>query len=397
MITDRILPNGLRVLAVRHGRTPLAEARLILPAPCPTREALAESVLLAACLSQGRAAEEGMELDVAADVHHLTATVTGPLEDLDALTRALADVAFGVPAGAGAARDRLIARLRVARAHPDFTVRAELARHLFGGHPVAFTMPEEAELAEPRRRPSSPRGAVLVILAPDDPERLADAAGRTLAGWQPRDVPALPPPPAVEEGSLLPLPRPGAAQSRVRLRGPAVTVADERYPALFLAANILGGSLSSRLVRTLREDKGYVYGVTTFFDHHPGAGFLAVEADTAAETTGPALEALAAELSGMRTRPPTGEEVEAARAYATGSMATRLAPADRLAGALADLAAKAVDPLLLLDFPRRLAAATPESVTEAAQEFFAPERFSGVVAADPRHLAEGVSRWWTRR
>ncbi|MGJ6962809.1 M16 family metallopeptidase [Streptosporangium sp. G11] len=392
-LVDRTLVNGLRVLAVRHGVTPLAEARLLLPSPCPTRGALAESILLAACLSRGQEAEDGVELNVVADVHQMTAIACCSLSDMDALTLRLARVAREVPAEVEPARGHLIAQFKVARAHPDVTVRAELARHLFGGHPVAFTMPEEDELAaitEVRHRPAGPRGAVLVILAPDDPRRHADAAERALAGWQApmRGVAPLPPLPAVEGGRLVSLPRPGAPQSRIRLRAPGVTVAHERYPALFLACNVLGGSLSSRLSRSLREDKGYVYGVTAFFDSHPGGGFLAIEADTAAATTGPALEVLAAELSRMRTHPPTGQEIEAARAYAVGSMATHLAPRAGLATALADLAAKGADPLLLFDFPHRLAAVTPDAVAAAAEEFFAPERFSGVVAADPRELAD---------
>jgi predicted Zn-dependent peptidase len=69
-------------------------------------------------------------------------------------------------------------------------------------------------------------------------------------------------------------------------------------------------------------------------------------------------------------------------------MATRLAPRASLASALADLATKAVDPLLLLGFPARLAAVTSDAVVAAAEEFFAPDRFSGVVAADPEALTQ---------
>nr|WP_281178464.1 insulinase family protein [Streptosporangium amethystogenes] len=190
----------------------------------------------------------------------------------------------------------------------------------------------------------------------------------------------------MEGGRLALLPRPGAPQSRVRLCAQAVTTEHERYPALFLTCDVLGGYLSSRLSRSLREDKGYVYGVTTFFDLRPGSGLLAIEADTAAGTTSAAMEALAAELRGMRTRPPTRQEIQAARAYALGSMATRLAPRAAFASSLADLAAKGMDPLWLLGFSHRLAAATPDAVVAVAEEFLAPERFSGVVAADPEAL-----------
>ncbi|WP_214409107.1 M16 family metallopeptidase [Sphaerisporangium fuscum] len=391
-LVDRTLGNGLRLLALRHGGTPLAEARLHLPSPCPTRRDLAEAMLLAACLPEGHGRDDGVtEVTATADVHQTTVAAGSPLADLRALMPALAEMVRDVPTEPGPARGRLIARLRLTRTHPDVTVRSDLARHLFGDHPAAFHLPEEKELAaigRVRRPPFDPRGALLVILADEDPGRMADAAEQALAGWRPPAAGAspLPPLPRIEGGRLVALPRPGAPQSRIRLRAPAVTAGHERYPALFLACNALGGYLSSRLSRSLREDKGYVYGVTTFFDTRPGSGLLAIEADTAAATTGAALEVLTAELHRMRTHPPTEQEIDAARAYALGSMATRLAPRAAFASALADLAAKAVDPLLLLDFPRRLAAVTREAVIAAADEFLAVERFSGVVAADPGAL-----------
>ncbi|MGV9304303.1 M16 family metallopeptidase [Nonomuraea sp. NPDC004354] len=385
-VVDRTLGNGLRLLALRHGVSPLVEARLRLPLPCPTRDALTESVLLAAHMSQGRD-DDGVEWNAVADVHQMTVSACCSVNAVDSLMSAMAWVVRGTPTRAASARGQLVAHLKMAGSHPDVAVRAHLARHLFGDHPVAFQVREEelAAIEEPRHRPFDPRGAVLVVLAQDDPERLADAAERSLAGWRPpaQGTPPLPSLPEIEGGRLASLPQPGVPQSRVRLRAQALTADHERYPALFLACNVLGGYLSSRLSKNLREDKGYVYGVTSFFDAHPGSGLLAIEADTAAATTNAAMEVLYRELRRMRTNPPTRQEIEAARSYALGSMATRLAPRAAFASALADLSAKAIDPLRLLDFPDRVAAVTPDAVVAAAEEFFTPERFSGVVASDP--------------
>ncbi|GAA1014393.1 peptidase M16 [Acrocarpospora pleiomorpha] len=388
MIADRMLPNGLRVLALRHGITPLAEVRLHLPAPCPTRRDLAESTVLAASLAQVQDAYDGVELSATADIHRVTVSASSSVADLESLLAALAQVVEGAPTELAAARGQLIAQFRMVRAHPDIAVRIELAQHMFGDHPATFLLPAEAELAGVTRvrRAFDPRGAVLVLLTSQDPEQMADAAEKALGGWRPltpSPPPPLPPLPAIEGGRLALLPRPGAPQSRIRLRAQALTPNDARYPALFLACNVLGGYVSSRLSRNLRENKGYVYGITSMFDLHPGSAFLAIEADTAAATTNPALAAVADELRGMRTHPPTAEEIQAARAFAMGSTTTRLAPRAAFATALADLAGKAVDPLFLLGFARELAAVTPEEVVAAAEEFLDPGRFSGVVAADP--------------
>ncbi|MEO3857103.1 insulinase family protein [Acrocarpospora sp. B8E8] len=393
-IADRTLPNGLRLLALRHGITPLAEVRLHLPAPCPTRLDLAESTLLAASLAQLQDAYDGVELSAMADIHRISVSASSSMADLESLMAALAQVVEGAPIDLEVARGQLIAQFRMVRAHPDIAVRVELAQHLFGDHPATFLLPAEAELASVTelRRTFDPRGAVLVLLTSADPEQMADAAEKALGGWRPaaRSVPPLPPLPAIEGGRLALLPRPGAPQSRIRLRAQALTPDDDRYPALFLACNVLGGYVSSRLSRNLREDKGYVYGITSMFDLHPGSGFLAIEADTAVATTNPALAAVADELRRMRTHPPTGDEIQAARAFAMGSTATRLAPRAAFATALADLTAKAIDPLFLLDFSRKLAAVTPEAVVAAAEEFLTPERFAGVIAADPESVTHPI-------
>ncbi|WP_062346709.1 M16 family metallopeptidase [Herbidospora yilanensis] len=392
-LVDRLLPNGLRIMALEYGVMPMVEARLHLPAPCHTPADLAASMLLATGVSLGRDPGDGVELGAAGDVHRVAVTASAAPADLGLLLTTLAGVTGGRPGDLATARGHLAARLRVLGAHPDVATRTALSRHLFGGHPVAHPFPTADDVAAITEigRPFDPRGAVLVVLAPEDPERLADAAGKALGGWAPGHTTPLPPLPPIVTGRLAALPQPGTAQSRIRLRAPAVAAPDPGYPALFVANNVVGGYLSSRLARSLREDRGYVYGVRSYFDPHPGRPLLAVEADTAAATTSAALEVLGEEFDRLGDHPPTEEEVRAARTYALGSAATRLASRAAFANALADLAGRSEDPLLLFDFARRLGAVTTDEVIAAAARHLTPGRFSGVVAADPGALPETLS------
>jgi predicted Zn-dependent peptidase len=81
----------------------------------------------------------------------------------------------------------------------------------------------------------------------------------------------------------------------------------------------------------------------------------------------------------------TGEaaaEVDAARAYAVGSLLISL---DNQGGLASTLSALAVDGLgidWLRAHPERLESVTVEQVAEAALEFFAPTAFTGVVVGD---------------
>ncbi|WP_432924935.1 M16 family metallopeptidase [Microbispora sp. CA-135349] len=406
-LADRVLPAGPRVLALRRGVTPMAEVRLHVPASARTPHALAVTALLAACVSARHSDKgEAVDLTVSADFRQVAVSGSCPVEHLDALLRTLAAVVTDPAVQEDELsweRRQLAARLRVLRSYPEVEVAAALHRHLFPGHPVTYQVAEEEELhrvsaAEVNALPAGafdPRRATLVVVAATDPEHAADLAEKALSGWRPAEpagVPVgVPDMPAIAGGRMAVLPRPDAPQSLIRLRAQAVATDDPRYPALFLASNVLGGYLSSRLSRNLREEKGYVYGVSSFFDAYPGTAYLGIDADTAAATTGAAHAELTSELERMRAEPPTDAEIAAARTYALGSMATRLAPRAALASALADLAACDVDPLWLLDFPHRLRAVSPRQVVEAADEFFAPRRFSGLVAADPGALVHPLT------
>ncbi len=110
---DRTLPNGLRILALRHGVMPMIEARLHLPAPCHTPADLAASMLLATGLTLSRDAGDGVDLTATGDVHRVGVSASAALSDLDPLLAALADVVSGPPCDLAIARGQLTARLRV--------------------------------------------------------------------------------------------------------------------------------------------------------------------------------------------------------------------------------------------------------------------------------------------
>ncbi|MGO4431288.1 insulinase family protein, partial [Streptomyces sp. MCAF7] len=78
---------------------------------------------------------------------------------------------------------------------------------------------------------------------------------------------------------------------------------DRVWPAQVLGTYCLGGTLTSRLDRVLREEKGYTYGVRAFGQvlrsaapdasgGATGASLLAISGSVATEVTGPALEDL---------------------------------------------------------------------------------------------------------
>jgi zinc protease len=182
------------------------------------------------------------------------------------------------------------------------------------------------------------------------------------------------------------VPRPGAVQSQLRLSAQAVPRTDSRYAALQLANLAYGGFFSSRLVENIREDKGYTYHARSSLEFTPSGATLLVDADTASDVTAPALLEMRYELGRIGAVPPNETEVDTVRRYAIGSLLIATASQTGLASQLAGLASLGLNADWLVEHPARLAAVTSEEIAEAALEFFAPTRFTGVVVGDAAQL-----------
>jgi predicted Zn-dependent peptidase len=107
-----------------------------------------------------------------------------------------------------------------------------------------------------------------------------------------------------------------------------------------------------------------------------------VDADTPNEVTAAALLETRYELGRLGLVPPTADEVESVRQYAIGSLLTSTSSQTGLAGQVMALASTGLGVEWLQEHPARIAAVTGEQVAQAALDFFAPKRFTGVVVGD---------------
>jgi zinc protease len=404
-VEERVLPNGLRVLAAHRPGVPMVELRLRVPfaGEEPERPAVAE--LLSSTLLTGTATRDrvgiddelaavGADLGVNVDPERLQFGGSGLADGLPDLLGVLADVLTAAthPDGEVAReRDRLVERISVARAQPRTIAREALQRKRFGDHPITREMPTGEDVAavtteQVRALHTAalvPAGSILVLVGDIDPPAALAQVEKALAGWT-ADGPAreLSPPPPITPSDLLLVHRAGSVQSQLRLSAPALRRHDPRYAALQLANLVFGGYFSSRWMENVREDKGYTYGAHSGIEFVPAGAVLGVETDVASDVTAAALLETRYELGRLTAVPPTAAEVDAARAYAVGSLLISLDNQGGLASTLSALAADGLGIDWLRAHPGRLESVTVEQVAEAALEFFAPTAFTGVVVGD---------------
>ncbi|WP_340684385.1 pitrilysin family protein [Amycolatopsis coloradensis] len=407
---DTTLSNGLRVLAVRKPTVPLVELRVWIPFAGDDKSHPATAEVLAETLLTGTARRDRIEIDAdlaliggdlasGVDPERLVITGTSLADGLPTMLDVLADALTGASyadAEVERERERLIERIAVSRTQPRTIAREALQKHRYGDHPAVREVPQADDVAAVapdrvralHRASVLPRGSVLVIVGDIDPETVIGDLEKAFGGWaSDRSAVRLPALPELAGGNVLLVPRAGAVQSQIRLSAQTVSRTDPRYPALQLANLVYGGYFSSRLVENIREDKGYTYSAHSGFEFTDQTAVVNVDADTATDATAAALMETRYELARLGLVPPSADEVESVRQYAIGSLVTAASSQGGLAAQLSALAATGLGVEWLAGHPERLAAVTAEEVANAALEFFAPKRFTGVVVGDADVLA----------
>ena len=165
-------------------------------------------------------------------------------------------------------------------------------------------------------------------------------------------------------------------QYHLTLGATALARDDDRRFALRVLDSLLGGTTSSRLFQSIREQRGLAYSVFTFQSLYRDTGQIGLYVGTRPENLVEVCEVLAAELERIRTEPVAAEELERAKDNVKGRIVLALestaARMERLGSSVL-----AGMPILELDETlERIEAVDAEQVGALAAELLAAERLS---------------------
>ncbi len=159
---------------------------------------------------------------------------------------------------------------------------------------------------------------------------------------------------------------------------------DKDYPALEVAAEILGGGFSSRLFRNVRTQHGWAYqigaGWGAQYDH---PGIFQISGSTQSVHTVDTLKAVREELDRIRSSEVTDQELQTARDTVLNSFVFHF-----------DQPSKTLNRLLLYEYygyPRdfifqyqkAIAAVTKADILRVAQKYFKPQDLTYVAVVNP--------------
>jgi zinc protease len=285
-------------------------------------------------------------------------------------------------------------RLTQLRDMPSAVADRVFTRLIYGRHPYGHTpLGSEAALTSLtvddvracHARSIVPNEATIIAVGDCTHHEMHRLAEQAFDGWADGAVDGR----AAEElvlprpSRLNVVPRPGAAQSELRLGHVAAPRSTPDYHALIAANMVLGGQFVSRINQNLREEKGVTYGARTAFDFRRLPGPFLLQASVQTEATATAIRESIDEIAAIRgPRRATPEELALGVAALTRGYARNFETSDQIARALTQIALFGLSDNYFAEFVPTLERVTVDDATSAVARHLDPERLTALVVGD---------------
>lgn len=111
-----------------------------------------------------------------------------------------------------------------------------------------------------------------------------------------------------------------ALQSAIRVGRILFTKEHEDYLDFLILNTIIGDYFGSRLMKNIREDKGYTYGIGSMISEFKKSGYFLIATEVGTEVKEDALNQIKLELERLQTEPVPEYELELVRNYMLGQL-----------------------------------------------------------------------------
>lgn len=266
------------------------------------------------------------------------------------------------------------------RANAGYRAREAFAASLFdpssrrnrptGGIPETVRRLTNAEVADFYARQIGPRRSQITFAGDAADIDVAAVVDEAFGDWSAKaEEPQPTPEPAYVPGNRIVLVnRPGSVQSQLVIGCPGPDRRGPVWGACAVASHVVGGSISSRVDRVLREDKGYTYGTRSGFAAPSRGGVFtlsgAVRTEVTAEAVDEAVKILLDARDGL-----TDLEVGEAKENLIRTAPLRYEQADSIAQQVGSNIGAGVSIDFADTYLAQIAATSADSATEAYRRY----------------------------
>ncbi len=389
------LPGGGVLLVKQSRQLPMVRIAISIPAgarhEAPEQAGLAN--LTAALLTRGtktRSASEveklndalgggvGMEAGRARAEASMRVLTRDMEEGLSLLSDVLRNPVF--PAEEiGKTKRRIVGGLRRQRERPGHLANKALRKSLFGETPYGRLV-EGAEasikklgredLVRFHKKWYGMKGTIFVFVGDVSLKRARELVLARFQGWRTEggEIPESTPPAIPKKMQVVKIDRP-LSQATVILGNRSL----KRTHPDFYAARVMnyilgGGGFSSRIMDNLREDKGLVYSVYSYFAAGRFAGHWRLMLQTKNKTANEAIREAIGEVERIQEKGVSEEELQDAKDFITGNFATRFGSSGRIANYILAVELLGFSPGYADEYLKKIRAVTKEQILAAARK-----------------------------
>ena len=289
-------------------------------------------------------------------------------------------------------KQAIIAGIRAREENPGDIAQRRFAATLYPespyGRPVegneaSVNALQQESLREFYARYYRPNRTILSVVGDISHPEIAQALSQAFRSWH-KGEPAKPPaapskiggPDSVQVNKEL-------TQANIILGHEGVGRENPDYYAIQVMNYILGGGgFSSRVLDSVRNERGLAYSIYSYFSAEKRRGTFELAMQTKNESALEAIRIAAAEIRRMREQPVTEQELQDAKDYLIGSFPLRLDTNRKVANFLAQVEYFELG----LDYPDRypdlIRRVTREDVLRVAQKYLKPEKLITVIVGD---------------
>ena len=281
---------------------------------------------------------------------------------------------------------------------PGYLAWKATSQALYPDHPFARTTSEESiaaltpELAKEQMRKLMVKDRLLVTaVGAVTPEELAPMIDEVIAGLP--ETSELPETPDIVLPELEPadpvvvdLPQP---QSLVQFTGPGLKREDpDFFPAFVLNYTYGGGGFESRLMKTLRTEKGLTYGVYTSVSPGEHLQTWGGGGQTKNESAGEFIQGIKDEMADLAGNGITQEELDDAKAYLTGSYPLGFDSNAKIASQMMGIRQEEMGIDYFDNRNDMVRAVTLEDVNRVAKAYLDPSKYLFIAVGQPEGMTD---------
>jgi zinc protease len=409
---EATLANGLRLMVLEDHRLPRVSFQLMIPGAGGYYDPAAMvglSGFAAQMMREGTSTRSSPQISqaletmaanlaVGSSTSATVATLSGGAltENFDRLFELAADVLLN-PSFPADEWDRLKTRTRAGliqqRTQPQFLAQERFSKVVFADHPAAriSATPETLEaitrdaMIECHRTRFVPDHALIAFAGDITLAGARKLVESRLGTWKKAGVPK---PTVTEPAAAGPakgylVARPSSVQTTFIVGAQSMTRTDPDYVPLTVVNRVLGGTMG-RLFRHLREEKGYTYGVGSFFSASEHRGQWLANTSVRTEVTEAALTDLLADIEVMRTTPVPEQELKDHKRAVVASFALSLESPEQLLGYYVQSWMYGLPADYWDTYPARISEVTAAQAQAAAKKYWDPSRLQIVAVGDAK-------------